>query len=100
MTAGSDAGWRFTRFDNYARELEEMARAGLSPLQVIHAATGAAAEASGREAEFGTLRPGLSADLLLVGGNVAESLTHLVDVRRVYVEGQLLAGADFTGGSA
>jgi imidazolonepropionase-like amidohydrolase len=94
LTAGSDAGWRFTRFDNYLRELEEMAGAGLSPLEVIHSATGAAAEATGPQAEFGTLRPGLSADLLLVDGNVARSLRHLAAVRRVYVEGQLLAGSD------
>jgi len=93
LTAGSDAGWRFTRFDNYVRELEEMASAGLSPLEVVHAATGAASLAMGRQAEFGTLRPGLSADLLLVDGNVATDISCLQSVRRVYVEGQLLAGA-------
>jgi imidazolonepropionase-like amidohydrolase len=94
LTAGSDAGWRFTRFDNYARELQEMASAGLSALQVIHAATGAAAEATGHVSDFGTLQPGLSADLLLVDGNLATDISHLAAVRRVYVEGHLLAGAD------
>jgi imidazolonepropionase-like amidohydrolase len=94
LTAGSDAGWRFTRFDNYARELEEMASAGLSPLEVIHAATGAATEAAGCQEDFGTLRPCLSADLLLVDGNVSQSLAHLTAVRRVYSQGQLLAGSD------
>jgi imidazolonepropionase-like amidohydrolase len=96
LTAGSDAGWRYTRFDTYPRELEEMASAGLSPLEVIHAATGAASQATGREQEFGTLRAGLSADLLLVDGNVSQNLAHLAAVRRVYVEGQLLAGADLS----
>ncbi|MBV9602285.1 MAG: amidohydrolase family protein [Chloroflexi bacterium] len=91
LTAGSDAGWRFTRFDNYARELEEMASAGLSALEVVHAATGAASQAIGREAEFGTLRPGLSADLVLVDGNLAEDIRHVGSVRRVYVEGELMA---------
>jgi imidazolonepropionase-like amidohydrolase len=90
LTAGSDAGWRFTRFDNYWRELEEMHACGMSPLEVIHAATGAAAEAMGREHEFGTLRSGMSADLLLVDGNVAESLGALQRVNSVYVEGRLL----------
>jgi imidazolonepropionase-like amidohydrolase len=94
LTAGSDAGWRFTRFDNYARELEEMVSAGLTPLEVIHAATGAASQATGCQEDFGTLRPGLSADLLLVDGDVSESLGHLTALRRVYVEGELLAGAD------
>jgi imidazolonepropionase-like amidohydrolase len=90
LTAGSDAGWRFTRFDNYWRELEEMHACDMSPLEVIHAATGAAAEAVGREDEFGTLRPGLSADLLLVEGNAAETISALQSVRSVYVEGRLL----------
>jgi imidazolonepropionase-like amidohydrolase len=90
LTAGSDAGWRFTRFDNYCRELEEMHACGLSPLEVIHAATGAAAEAIGRHDEFGTLRSGSSADLLLVEGNAAENISALQSVRSVYVEGRLL----------
>jgi imidazolonepropionase-like amidohydrolase len=90
LTAGSDAGWRFTRFDNYCRELEEMHACGLSPLEVIHAATGAAAEAIGRHDEFGTLRSGSSADLLLVAGNAAENISALQSVRSVYVEGRLL----------
>ena len=90
LTAGSDAGWRFTRFDNYWRELEEMHACGMSPLEVIHAATGAAAEAIGRQEEFGTLRSGLSADLLLVQGNAAENVSALESVRSVYVEGRLL----------
>jgi imidazolonepropionase-like amidohydrolase len=94
LTAGSDAGWRFTRFDNYWRELEQMHACGMSPLDVIHAATGAAAEAVGRQDEFGTLRAGLSADLLLVQGNAAESVSTLKSVRSVYVEGRLLHRAD------
>src|SRR6185312_15630872 len=44
LTAGSDAGWRLTRFDTYARELEEMGTCGLSPLEIIHAATAAASQ--------------------------------------------------------
>ncbi len=90
LTAGSDAGWRFTRFDNYWRELEEMHACGMAPLEVVHAATGAAAEAVGRQNEFGTLRAGLSADLVLVQGNAAENIRALESVRRVYVEGELL----------
>ena len=89
MSAGSDAGWRLTRFDNYWRELEEMATCGLSPLEVIHAATGAASQAIGREAEFGTLQAGLSADLLLVEGDASEDVRCLAAVRQVYVSGEL-----------
>jgi imidazolonepropionase-like amidohydrolase len=96
LTAGSDAGWRLTRFDNYWRELQEMQTCGLSPIEVIHAATGAASQAMGRQSEFGTLQPGLSADLLLVDGEAARDVACLASVQRVYVRGQLLAGADMT----
>jgi len=89
MSAGSDAGWRLTRFDNYWRELEEMAACGFSALQVIHAGTGAASLAIGREAEFGTLQAGLSADLLLVQGNAAQDVRCLAAVEQVYVQGHL-----------
>ena len=94
VTAGSDAGWRLTRFDNYARELELLHECGLSALEVIHAATAAASEAIGRSGEFGSLRPGLSADLLLVKGNVAENVRHVASVQRVYVEGRRLHSTD------
>ena len=96
LTAGSDAGWRLTRFDNYWRELEEMQSCGLSPIEVIHAATGAASRALGCETEFGALRPGLAADLVLVDGKVARDVACLAAVRRVYVQGQLLAGSEVT----
>jgi imidazolonepropionase-like amidohydrolase len=88
LTAGSDAGWRLTRFDNYARELEQLQACGLTPLEVIHAATGAASAATGFANQFGTLREGLSADLLLVRGNAAEDVRHLANVERVYLEGK------------
>jgi imidazolonepropionase-like amidohydrolase len=93
LTAGSDAGWRLTRFDNYSRELEQMAKSGLSPIEVIHAATGAASRAVGRQDEFGTLRPGSSADLLLVDGNAAGDISTLASVRGVYLEGRQVAAA-------
>ena len=94
LTAGSDAGWRLTRFDNYWRELEAMQSCGLSAIEVVHAATGAASQALGRETEFGVLRPGLAADLVLVDGNVAHDVACLAAVRRVYVHGQLQAGSE------
>jgi imidazolonepropionase-like amidohydrolase len=94
LTAGSDAGWRLTRFDNYWRELQELQTCGLSPVEVIHAATGAASQAMGRRSDFGTLEPGLSADLLLVEGNAARDVACLASVRRVYLQGRPVAGVD------
>jgi imidazolonepropionase-like amidohydrolase len=91
LTAGSDAGWRITRFDTYWRELEEMTNCGLSPAEAIHAATGAASQAIGRQDEFGTLRAGSSADLLLVDGDAARDIRRLAAVRAVYQAGRLVA---------
>jgi ABC-type nitrate/sulfonate/bicarbonate transport system permease component len=91
---GSDAAWRLTRFETFARELEEMASAGLSALEAIQAATGAASQATGHQDEFGTLRARLIADLLLVDGNAAEDIHCLASVRRVYLEGQLMVVDD------
>ncbi len=91
LTAGSDAGWRLTGFDTYWRELEQMGICGLSPIEVIHAATGAASKAMGREDQFGTLRPGLSADLLVVDGSPGTDLRALARVRGVYLEGRRVA---------
>jgi len=88
LTAGSDAGWRLTRFDNYARELEQLQECGLSPVEVIHAATAAASAATGYADQFGTLKQGLSADLLLVQGNAADDVRHVANVQRVYLEGR------------
>jgi imidazolonepropionase-like amidohydrolase len=101
LTAGSDAGWRLTRFDNFSRELEQLESCGLSATEVIHAATGAASQAIGRENDFGALRPGLRADLVLVEGNPADDLRRLADVRQVYLEGFMpLAQARATGHEA
>jgi imidazolonepropionase-like amidohydrolase len=51
LLVGSDAGWRYTRFDAVWRELEELVVCGLSPLEAITGATGGAAAAIGRTDE-------------------------------------------------
>jgi imidazolonepropionase-like amidohydrolase len=88
LTGGSDAGWRLTRFDDYWRELEELVNCGHSPVEAIHAATGAASRAMARHDEFGLLRPGLRADLLLVDGDASRDVRRLAAVRGVYVDGR------------
>ena len=93
LLVGSDAGWRYTRFDDLWRELEELVVCGVSPLEAIHGATGAAAAAIGRADDFGTLRPGLSADLLLVRGNAAEDVGRVANVEAVYIQGRQITRA-------
>ena len=62
-------------------ELEQLVRSGLSPLEAIHAATGAAAEIVGAEEELGTITPGKWADLVILD---ADPLTDIRNTRRIH----------------
>jgi imidazolonepropionase-like amidohydrolase len=93
LLVGSDAGWRYTRFNDLWRELQELVVCGLSPLEAINGATGAAAAAIRRADEFGSLRPGLSADLLLVRGNAADDVGCVANVETVYLQGRQITRA-------
>jgi imidazolonepropionase-like amidohydrolase len=77
IVAGSDAGWRDTGFDDFFEELQYLARAGLSPLEAIHAATGRAAEACQLDGVIGTLTEGRVADLVAVAGDPLDDLSNL-----------------------
>lgn len=71
------------------RELELLVRAGLTPLEAVHAATGAAGRILGRE-DLGTLRAGSVADVIVVGGNPAVDIRGTRDVRTVIQGGRVL----------
>ncbi|MEP3420180.1 MAG: amidohydrolase family protein [Erythrobacter sp.] len=79
VTAGSDPGYIYQTWGfSYISELEMLREAGLSPLEVIQAATqnGAAElyEASGEAPPFGVIRPGMLADLVIVPENPLANL--------------------------
>jgi imidazolonepropionase-like amidohydrolase len=93
IVAGTDAGWRFTPIDGLAVEIELLERAGLSSMQALVAATGNAAATLGVDDKFGTLAPGLAADVLVVGGDPLENLSALQDVRLVLQGGKVRAGS-------
>ena len=71
VTTGSDSGFIYKLYGfGYIRELELLQEAGFHPLEVIRSATLWGAEAlmapKGREPEFGVIRPGALADLVVV----------------------------------
>jgi len=70
----------------------ELVAGGASPLAALASATSAAADACGLGAVTGRLRPGLSADLLLVDGDPTSRITDLTRVRRVVVRGHVVTG--------
>ena len=79
LVAGNDAGWRYTRFDDFYKEIEHLHQAGMTTLEALHAATGRAAQACRLAHQIGTLAPGRVADLIAVRGDVLGDLTALRD---------------------
>lgn len=79
VTTGSDSGYIYKLYGfDYIRELELLQEAGFHPLEVIRAATFHGAEAlhepSGKKPEYGLVRAGMLADLVLVEENPLANL--------------------------
>jgi imidazolonepropionase-like amidohydrolase len=87
---GSDAGSDFHPLGDVALELEMLVDCGLSPIEAIHAATGAAAKACGIADEVGTLEAGKRADVLVVRGDASERIGAVADVRIVMRDGRIV----------
>jgi imidazolonepropionase-like amidohydrolase len=72
------------------RELEWMQEAGMTPMQIIVAATRNAAHVSNLDRELGTLEAGKIADVLVVSGDPLQDIHALQDVRTVVHNGQVI----------
>jgi imidazolonepropionase-like amidohydrolase len=70
------------------RELELLVESGLTPLEAITAATGTAAAFLYRGNDFGTLRPGLLADIVVFRDDPAANIAAIRSVERVMVGGK------------
>ncbi|ATY10859.1 amidohydrolase family protein [Amycolatopsis sp. AA4] len=68
-------------------ELELMRSAGMSPADVLVAATSSAARLLGKDAELGRLAPGYRADLVVVSGDVYDFPALAGNVREVWQDG-------------
>jgi imidazolonepropionase-like amidohydrolase len=88
LLAGSDAGWLASPFDGFWKELDELVQCGLTPLEAVNSASGAVAKAWHRENEIGSIKAGLTADLLAVQGDVASDVRCVANVRLLYQAGQ------------
>jgi imidazolonepropionase-like amidohydrolase len=79
VTTGSDSGFIYQTYGfSYINELEMLQEAGFHPLEVVQSATMNGAmtlfEPKGMPIEFGVVRPGLKADLVIVGENPLANL--------------------------
>ena len=80
MVAGSESGWSLVPYGQWhAKEMEIFVEfLGMSPIEALHAGTGAAALTLPRWAdEIGTLEAGKRADLIVLPGDVASDITLL-----------------------
>jgi imidazolonepropionase-like amidohydrolase len=71
-------------------EMELMGRAGLSPMQVLEAATANAARICQVDDRVGTLEPGKLADLVAMPNDPSADLRALRDIRFVMKDGQVV----------
>ena len=81
IVAGTDAGGH--GHPSNALEIECLVKAGLTPLQALHSATGLAAECIGREREIGAVEKGKLADLIVVDGDPLSDVTMLQHPERI-----------------
>ena len=92
VAAGTDAGNIGTLHGpSMHRELELMVQAGLTPRQVLVAATRDAARVFAADPQLGTLEPGKLADLLVLDADPLEDVANLQRIHRVVARGILLA---------
>lgn len=87
ITLGCDTGLEDHLFGmSEQHELESMAKAGMTPMQVIVAATSRPAEYL-KLAKTGTLAPGMAADFLVLDANPLDDITNTQRISTIYVKG-------------
>ena len=87
ITLGSDTGLEDHLFGmSEQHELESMVKAGMTPMQVIVAATSRPAEYM-KLSKMGTLAPGKDADFLVLEANPLDDITNTQKIDHVYLKG-------------
>jgi imidazolonepropionase-like amidohydrolase len=71
-------------------EMEMMAKAGMTPMQVIVASTGGAARVAKVDPNIGTIEPGKWADLLVLNANPLDDIRNTRQIHSVWIGGQRL----------
>jgi imidazolonepropionase-like amidohydrolase len=71
-------------------EMEDMVRSGMSPADVILAATLSSAHLVGLESELGSVTPGKSADFIVLDADPLEDITNTRRIADVYLRGEAL----------
>lgn len=95
LALGSDAPqwWNVPGF-SARRELRYMVDAGLTPFEALATGTREAARYFDDEEDWGTIAPGLSADLLLLESNPLEDIDNLWSQDGVMIRGHWISGEE------
>lgn len=88
LASGTDTGPP-ARFQGYFEhlELEELVKAGLTPMQALVAATGDAASCMGIDDRVGTLQAGRYADFIVLAKNPLEDIRNTRTIESVWIGG-------------
>jgi imidazolonepropionase-like amidohydrolase len=90
IAAGADSGTPLNFHGSLLPELTLMVKYGMTPLEVIRAATVTAADCLGLGEVTGRVAPGYAADLIAVAGDPAERIETLADLKLVLVNGRII----------
>jgi imidazolonepropionase-like amidohydrolase len=88
IAMGTDTGPP-ARFQGYFEhmELELMAKAGLTPLQILKSATGDAAACMQATGKIGTLQPGAWGDFIVLERNPLDDIKNMRTIQSVWISG-------------
>lgn len=70
-------------------EMQALAAGGMTPMEVLHAATIGGSKTIGRDSEFGSLEPGKFADLLILDKNPLTYIMNTLSIEDVMKNGRL-----------
>jgi imidazolonepropionase-like amidohydrolase len=91
IAAGTDAGSGVNPHNQFLRQLELLAKHGMTEMEAIQAGTRISAETLGLAEKIGTLEPGKFADILIVRGNPLTDLQAVGDIVAVIKQGKWIA---------
>jgi imidazolonepropionase-like amidohydrolase len=101
IAMGTDAGNPLTLHGpSVYAEMEAMQAAGLTPMQVLVAATRGGATAMGADRTTGTLEKGKSADLIVVAADPAQNIANLRKLRYVMRAGVLHSAQELSAAAS
>ena len=90
IVAATDSTYEAMRSRSVADEVAELVRTGIPPMDAIKAATSGAAECIGVEKRVGTVKPGMTADFIVVDRDPLTDIGSLQDLLVVIHDGKVI----------